>query len=74
LQNVFEIFFSKFCYWFKDVQVVRVIIPGKDNKVQTSQKYEASQRGYLNERAINRYFNQFDLCFILSHMKLVGLT
>jgi hypothetical protein len=32
----FQDIFSKFGYWFKDVQVVRVILPAKDNKIQTS--------------------------------------
>jgi hypothetical protein len=73
----FRDIFSKFGYWFKDVKVVRVILPGKDNKIQTSlssqNMTQQSQRGYLNQaqRAINRYFIQFYLCFILSHIKLV---
>jgi hypothetical protein len=30
--KLFRDIFSKFVYWFKDVQVVRVILPGKDNE------------------------------------------
>jgi hypothetical protein len=42
---------------------VLLLFPGKTtNKYSNLAKYE--QRGYLNQRAINRYFIQFYLCFI----------
>jgi hypothetical protein len=51
-----------------------LFFPGKTTKSKPRTEYE--QRAYLNQRAINRYFIQFYLCFyyILSHIKLVGLT
>jgi hypothetical protein len=45
----FRDLFSKFGYWFKDVQVVRVILPGKDNKIQTSLSSQNMSKGKAKE-------------------------